>query len=190
MKGATSTVRGAACPGLSMRVHAGQVIIRGTAVVSHHMKPLMPERTHQSGLVGRHRAEAVVGEIGLGRRLAGGAVAAQIGADHPIVGRNQRPVRSVPRAPWSADGRVAAAPALPHPPRNRRSPYSRRRSGPLSKSSNILASPLRCDYSASSARAIPWPPPMHSVTMPFDSPSRFIEWRSRVVRIAPVAPIA
>jgi hypothetical protein len=30
---------------------------------------------------------------------------------------------------------------------------------------------------------------MHSVTMPRFSPSRFIEWSSLVVRIAPVAPI-
>lgn len=29
--------------------------------------------------------------------------------------------------------------------------------------------------SSSSASAMPWPPPMQSVTMPFDSPSRFIE---------------
>ena len=38
------------------------------------------------------------------------------------------------------------------------------------------------------ARAIPWPPPMQSVTMPRLRPSRRIEWIKRVARIAPVAP--
>ena len=41
----------------------------------------------------------------------------------------------------------------------------------------------------SMASAMPWPPPMHSVTMPRLRPSRRIEWISLVVSTAPVAPI-
>src|ERR1700719_2093554 len=41
----------------------------------------------------------------------------------------------------------------------------------------------------SSASAMPWPPPMHKVTIPRRNPSRRSEWIRRVVRTAPVAPI-
>ena len=41
----------------------------------------------------------------------------------------------------------------------------------------------------SSASAMPWPPPMHNVTMPRLQPSRFIEWIKRVANTAPLAPI-
>jgi hypothetical protein len=41
----------------------------------------------------------------------------------------------------------------------------------------------------SMASAMPWPPPMHSVTMPRLRPSRRIECISLVVSTAPVAPI-
>lgn len=41
----------------------------------------------------------------------------------------------------------------------------------------------------SSASAMPWPPPMQSVTMPCFSPSRRIECIRRVASTAPLAPM-
>ncbi len=140
-----------------------------------------------TNLIGSHGSEAEIGQVRKVRWLVRGAVAAQVGTDPG----HSRPAsaQSAPRVPWSAESRAA----------QHRLARTRRDIGDLyvvddnSTVSNrrTLASPhLQFHYRASSARAMPWPPPMHSVTMPFVSPSRFIEWRSRVVRIAPVAPMA
>ncbi len=50
--------------------------------------------------------------------------------------------------------------------------------------------PIDVGQSISSARAMPWPPPMQRVTMPRLKPSRRIECSKRVVSTAPVAPMA
>ena len=42
-------------------------------------------------------------------------------------------------------------------------------------------SSLLASHVTSSASAMPWPPPMHRVTTPRFNPSRFMEWRSRIV---------
>jgi hypothetical protein len=48
---------------------------------------------------------------------------------------------------------------------------------------------IGCHRDRPARATIPQPPPIQSVTRPRRMPSRRIEWRSRVVRTAPVAPI-